>query len=60
MQSLNEELMSVNAELAGKVGALLEAENDMKNLLNSTEIATLFLDSSLKVRGASLPRRPRL
>jgi len=50
MQSLNEELMSVNAELQEKVSALLEAENDMKNLLNSTEIATLFLDNALKVR----------
>ena len=50
MQSLNEELMSVNAELQEKVNALLEAENDMKNLLNSTEIATLFLDNTLKVR----------
>ena len=50
MQSLNEELMSVNSELQEKVNALIEAENDMKNLLNSTEIATLFLDSSLQVR----------
>ncbi|MEN6463760.1 MAG: PAS domain-containing protein, partial [Syntrophaceae bacterium] len=50
MQSLNEELLSVNAELQEKVNALLEAENDMKNLLNSTEIATLFLDNDLKVR----------
>jgi two-component system CheB/CheR fusion protein len=50
MQSLNEELMSVNADLQEKVAALHEAENDMKNLLNSTEIATLFLDTSLKVR----------
>jgi two-component system CheB/CheR fusion protein len=50
MQSLNEELQTVNAELQGKVDELSRSNNDMKNLLNSTDIATLFLDSDLKVR----------
>ncbi|MEQ1858300.1 MAG: chemotaxis protein CheB [Chthoniobacteraceae bacterium] len=50
MQSLNEELQTVNTELQSKVDELNAASNDMKNLLNSTEIATVFLDSSLKVR----------
>jgi two-component system, chemotaxis family, CheB/CheR fusion protein len=50
MQSLNEELQTVNYELQAKVDALSWAENDMKNLLNSTDIATLFLDGALKVR----------
>jgi len=50
MQSMNEELQTVNNELNGKVIELSEASNDMENLLNSTNIATLFLDKDLKVR----------
>lgn len=50
MQSLNEELQTVNAELQAKVDELSRASNDMKNLLNSTDIATLFLDKTLNVR----------
>jgi two-component system CheB/CheR fusion protein len=50
MQSLNEELQTVNSELQVKVDELSRSNNDMKNLLNSTDIATLFLDSDLKVR----------
>ena len=50
MQSLNEELQTVNHELQAKVDELSWANNDMKNLLNSTDIATLFLDDALHVR----------
>jgi two-component system CheB/CheR fusion protein len=50
MQSMNEELQTVNAELQAKVDELSRAANDMKNLLNSTDIATLFLDGDLRVR----------
>jgi chemotaxis protein methyltransferase CheR/two-component system CheB/CheR fusion protein len=50
MQSLNEELQTVNAELQSKVDDLSTVNNDMKNLLNSTEIATVFLDNEMNVR----------
>ena len=50
MQSLNEELQMVNAELQSKVDELSATSNDMKNLLNSTDIATVFLDNLLHVR----------
>ena len=50
MQSMNEELQTVNAELQSKVDELSSTSNDMKNLLNSTDIATVFLDSALHIR----------
>ncbi len=50
MQSLNEELQTVNAELTSKVDDFARVNNDMKNLLNSTDIATLFLDKDLNIR----------
>src|SRR5262249_17524390 len=46
----NEELQTVNHELQTKVDELSRSNNDMKNLLNSTDIATLFLDGELLVR----------
>lgn len=50
MQSLNEELQTVNSEMQVKLDELARSNNDMKNLLNSTDIATLFLDNDLNVR----------
>jgi len=50
MQSLNEELQTVNIELQSKITDFVRANDDMKNLLNSTEIATLFLDKDLNIR----------
>src|SRR5690606_31920864 len=50
MQSLNEELQTVNAELQSKVDELSRTNDDMKNLLNSTDIATIFLDNDLHIQ----------
>jgi two-component system, chemotaxis family, CheB/CheR fusion protein len=49
-QSMNEELQTVNQEMLAKVDELSRTGNDMKNLLDSTDIAILFLDNSLLVR----------
>jgi len=45
LQSLNEELNTVNTELKEKMEALREATADIENLLDSTDIATIFLDA---------------
>lgn len=50
MQSLNEELNTVNAELQSKLEELSQANDDMQNLLNSTGIATIFLDRRLCIK----------
>jgi chemotaxis methyl-accepting protein methylase len=50
MQSMNEELQTLNAELQHKVEDLSRLNNDMKNLLDSTELATVFLDTTLRLR----------
>jgi two-component system CheB/CheR fusion protein len=50
LQSINEELQTVNAELNARVEELSRANSDMANLLESTQIPTLFLDRALAVK----------
>jgi two-component system CheB/CheR fusion protein len=50
LQSVNEELETVNSELNSKVEGLDRANSDMKNLLESTQIATVFLDNDLRIK----------
>jgi two-component system CheB/CheR fusion protein len=50
LQSMNEELQTVNHELLAKVDEASRASNDMYDLLNSTNVAALFLDESFLVR----------
>jgi two-component system CheB/CheR fusion protein len=49
-QSMNEELQTINNELQTRLDDLALAQSDMQNLLNSTDIATLFLDNEVNVR----------
>ncbi|MBV8915187.1 MAG: PAS domain-containing protein [Acetobacteraceae bacterium] len=49
LQSLNEELTTVNGELGHRVEELDRVNSDLKNLLESTQIATVFLDNELRV-----------
>jgi PAS domain S-box-containing protein len=50
LQSTNEELVTVNAELQKKVEELSKTNNDMKNLLESVDIPTIFLDNDLCIK----------
>lgn len=50
MQAMNEELQSLNRELGARVADMSQTSDDMKNLLNSTAIASLFLDEQMRVR----------
>lgn len=50
LHSVNEELYTVNAEHQRKITELSEMTADMENLLQSTEIGTIFLDRELNIR----------
>jgi two-component system CheB/CheR fusion protein len=50
LHSVNEELYTVNSEYQSKIQALTELNNDMDNLLKSTNIGVVFLDRNLKIR----------
>ncbi len=50
LQSLNEELVTVNTELQNKNDELSVTNNDMKNLMESSDIPTIFLDNDLRIK----------
>ena len=50
LQSVNEELYTVNTEMQEKNKELTNLSNDVTNLLDNTDIATLFLDTDLRIR----------
>ncbi|HZU89458.1 MAG TPA: chemotaxis protein CheB [Stellaceae bacterium] len=50
LQSVNEELQTVNAELSSKIEELGRANTDLNNFIQSTQIATVFLDRNLVIR----------
>ncbi|PIV82104.1 hypothetical protein COW53_00755 [bacterium CG17_big_fil_post_rev_8_21_14_2_50_64_8] len=55
LQSLNEESVVINAELQARIDELTHSNDDLKNLLDSAEIATVFLDTELKIRRYTAP-----
>ena len=50
LQSVNEELQTINGELQSKNEATDRLNSDLKNLLDSTQIATVFLDEDLRIK----------
>lgn len=50
LQSINEELTTVNQELKVKIEEVSQTSNNLQNLINSTDIATIFLDRGFRVR----------
>ncbi len=50
VMSMNEELTTVNSQLQHKVVEVEAVNNDLSNLLASTNIATLFLDAERRIK----------
>lgn len=50
LQSLNEELTALNSQLQETLDRQRITSNDLQNVLYSTDVATLFLDSNLNIR----------
>ena len=50
LQSLNEELTALNGQLQETVEQQRRAANDLQNILNSANIATVFCDEKLNIR----------
>jgi two-component system CheB/CheR fusion protein len=50
IQSINEELNTVNIQLTTKVEQLDRSNGDLRNLFDSTKVATMFLDPFLIIR----------
>jgi two-component system CheB/CheR fusion protein len=50
LQSLNEELTALNSQLQETLERQRTTANDLQNILYSTDVATLFLDTDLKIR----------
>ena len=50
LQSINEELTTVNQELKVKIDELSHAKEDLRNLMDSTEVASVFLDRQSRIK----------
>jgi two-component system, chemotaxis family, CheB/CheR fusion protein len=50
LQSINEELQTVNSELKLKLETISRAHSDLQNLMAATDFGTLFLDSNMRIK----------
>ncbi len=50
LQSVNEEIQTINSELKHKIDELAVANSDLQNLITSTDLATIFVDSQMNVK----------
>lgn len=50
LQSVNEELTTVNHELKSKVEEAAQINDDLRNFIASTEIATVFIDAEWRIK----------
>ena len=50
LQALNEELSALNSELQETLERQRTTSSDLRNILYSTEVATIFLDTELSIR----------
>ena len=50
LNQANEEIRTMNEQLADKVHELLVVNDDLANLIESTDVATVFLDTQLRIK----------
>lgn len=50
LKSLNEELLAINDDLRSKIEKINGINGDLQNLMNATDIGTIFLDRDLRVK----------
>ncbi len=50
LQSLNEELTALNGQLHETIGRQRATSNDLRNMLNSSDVAMVILDANLTIR----------
>ncbi|MBL9137003.1 MAG: PAS domain-containing protein [Verrucomicrobiales bacterium] len=53
LQSVNEELHTVNTENQNRIEELTDLTNDINNLLASSQVGTMLVDNSMRIRRAS-------
>ncbi|HYW57156.1 MAG TPA: chemotaxis protein CheB [Polaromonas sp.] len=50
LQSMNEELITVNFELKSKVEETAKINDDLKNFIAASDIATVFIDKTMRIK----------
>jgi two-component system CheB/CheR fusion protein len=50
LQSVNEEIQTINSELKNKLDELAVTNSDLRNLITSTDLATIFIDRDLNIK----------